>query len=290
MRQEVGDRAAIAFAVGFYDAIGAGRSIAEAFQFGRNAIALEGIPEANTPILVSEANLTITSDSTITNNFAPEVSRRLSDSSELTLRSFRELEALGWTPDATIRRLIEIDYATLAGLDEVSEGSLAQWTDVLKNNPEGYSFVLNPSRELVGYWHFEAIQEDLFERAMSGCMEEEEITLDKLRLLCLPGLYDIYFIIVSVLPRYRGYRINRILLDSWLDRLSQFAESGIFIRSLCANAFTPEGVALCRSIGMQRRLKHVRNGEIYYMSMATPNLLLKSRPELAQLTMEANKS
>jgi hypothetical protein len=45
MSQSIGDRAAIKFAAGFYDALGAGRPIETAFRFGCNAIQLEGIPE-----------------------------------------------------------------------------------------------------------------------------------------------------------------------------------------------------------------------------------------------------
>lgn len=52
MRSEVGDRAAIAFSVGFYQAIGAGRSVEDAFRLGVVQIQLEGLPEAFTPVLV----------------------------------------------------------------------------------------------------------------------------------------------------------------------------------------------------------------------------------------------
>jgi hypothetical protein len=38
MRREIKDKASIEFAVGFYDALGAGKSIEEAFKFGRTAI------------------------------------------------------------------------------------------------------------------------------------------------------------------------------------------------------------------------------------------------------------
>ena len=51
MKAAVSDDAAIEFAVGFYDALGAGKSVEKAFLFGRNAIALKGIPEHLTPIL-----------------------------------------------------------------------------------------------------------------------------------------------------------------------------------------------------------------------------------------------
>jgi hypothetical protein len=51
MNNPIGDRAAIEFAVGFYDALGAGRSYQDAFKFGCNAIDLQGIPESAIPVL-----------------------------------------------------------------------------------------------------------------------------------------------------------------------------------------------------------------------------------------------
>lgn len=58
MSQGIGDRAAIQFATGFYDALGAGRSYEDAYKFGCNAIDLENIPEDLTPqIKVNEKRL-----------------------------------------------------------------------------------------------------------------------------------------------------------------------------------------------------------------------------------------
>ena len=51
MKRAIGDRAAIEFAVGFYDAIAAGRPIAFAYRMGCSAIHMAGIPETLTPIL-----------------------------------------------------------------------------------------------------------------------------------------------------------------------------------------------------------------------------------------------
>ncbi len=51
MNQAIGDNAAIQFAKGFYDGLGAGRTFENAFYFGRNAIDLEKIPEASTPVI-----------------------------------------------------------------------------------------------------------------------------------------------------------------------------------------------------------------------------------------------
>jgi tetratricopeptide (TPR) repeat protein len=51
MSQKIGDKAAIEFAVGFYDALGAGRDIEFAFKLGCSAIRMAGIAEHLTPIL-----------------------------------------------------------------------------------------------------------------------------------------------------------------------------------------------------------------------------------------------
>lgn len=49
MHQGIGDRSAIDFAVGFYDALGAGRSYFEAYQFGCSALTWKGSANALTP-------------------------------------------------------------------------------------------------------------------------------------------------------------------------------------------------------------------------------------------------
>jgi hypothetical protein len=51
MKKAIGDEAAVKFAVGFYDALGAGRDVEKAFEFGRTAIDLGGIREYLTPVL-----------------------------------------------------------------------------------------------------------------------------------------------------------------------------------------------------------------------------------------------
>jgi hypothetical protein len=57
MNQAVGDRAARLFAVGFYDALGAGESIDFAYRLGRNRIALEGIAEDLIPVMRKKSDV-----------------------------------------------------------------------------------------------------------------------------------------------------------------------------------------------------------------------------------------
>jgi CHAT domain len=51
MNRAIGDRAAIEFAIGFYDALLAGRSVEFAYKLGCSAIQMAGIPEHLTPTL-----------------------------------------------------------------------------------------------------------------------------------------------------------------------------------------------------------------------------------------------
>ena len=51
MNEAIGDQTAIKFAVGFYDALGAGKPYDDCFELGRASIDLEGIAESETPVI-----------------------------------------------------------------------------------------------------------------------------------------------------------------------------------------------------------------------------------------------
>jgi hypothetical protein len=53
MNAAIGDEAAVVFACTFYGALAFGRSVGQAFEQGRTALLLQGIPEENTPLLLS---------------------------------------------------------------------------------------------------------------------------------------------------------------------------------------------------------------------------------------------
>lgn len=58
MSKAINDRAAIEFAVGFYDGLAAGRSIEFAYKLGCSAIRMAGIEEHLTPVLLKKPQLT----------------------------------------------------------------------------------------------------------------------------------------------------------------------------------------------------------------------------------------
>jgi len=56
MSQAIGDKAAISFAVGFYDALGADKGVEFAYKLGCNAIQMQGITEHLTPRLLTKVS------------------------------------------------------------------------------------------------------------------------------------------------------------------------------------------------------------------------------------------
>jgi hypothetical protein len=56
MSQAIGDKSAIAFAAGFYKALGAGRSFEDAYKFGKVEIKLQGIQNNSIPVLYVKEN------------------------------------------------------------------------------------------------------------------------------------------------------------------------------------------------------------------------------------------
>lgn len=57
MNKAIGDKAAIAFAIGFYQGLGAGRTIEGAYKLGCVQVRLQGIPEHLTPVLVKQGEV-----------------------------------------------------------------------------------------------------------------------------------------------------------------------------------------------------------------------------------------
>jgi tetratricopeptide (TPR) repeat protein len=122
MNQAVGDKAAIEFAVGFYDTLGAGKNIELAFKFGCNAIRLHGIAEHLTPVIKKKAELQIVAVSVQTST--PENPR-----ATLSLSAYNSQTWVG--RDALITELtakLEQKYRIIAltGITGIGKTALAE--------------------------------------------------------------------------------------------------------------------------------------------------------------------
>lgn len=276
MSRAISDDAAIEFAVGFYDAIAAGETFERAFAFGRNAIELAGLEGHATPTLIGKGTrpLPDTADQTAPPRGVTECSPSRGDG--LRICSLPLLRTFGWSTAQVMRRLEQIDYGNLAGLDTPAAGTTEQWMQVAEANPDGYAFLVDAASQIVGYWHFEALPDHLYNRARQGELDDIEVTVDNVVLPCVPGWLDLYFIIFVVEHRYRGFLANRLLFDAFLDRVAQLAALGIELRRVCANAITPEGVGLCRTMGLTYLQPHCRSGLMFEADLRNSRLLKRT--------------
>ncbi len=82
MSQAIGDRAAIEFAVGFYDALGAGCSVEFAHKLGCSSIRMAGMAENLTPVLIQKPELIRTATPLSTKAAAQSMNLNLKSDSE----------------------------------------------------------------------------------------------------------------------------------------------------------------------------------------------------------------
>ncbi|WOD37176.1 hypothetical protein [Nodosilinea sp. E11] len=94
MNQAIGDKAAIAFAVGFYKALGAGRLFKDAYKFACVEIQLQGVSEHLTPILFQKQNRSSSTSSLQINNlsgYSSNLRQRGADSFQEVSDEFGEI-------------------------------------------------------------------------------------------------------------------------------------------------------------------------------------------------------
>ena len=193
---------------------------------------------------------------------SPFTTQRASD--KLSILSIDELLRLNWDYDRLVAELIGMDYDTLAPITEEDEGSAPQWLPLLMDHPDTYALLFNKEQDqIAGYWHFVSLFDEEYDKAKGGRLHDEEITADKVRYFALPGWHDIYMVMVCIRPQFRGGHATRLLFHALFDVLTEAADNGVFVRNICANAWTGSGEALCKSIGLGYECEHAANGRVF---------------------------
>jgi hypothetical protein len=75
------------------------------------------------------------------------------------------------------------------------------------------------------------------------------------------------------------------MVKSIADSLLELAREGVFIKNVCANAYTPSGEALCKTFKMEYVCHHVDRGKIYSapLSSILQEEIFDDQEELRQL-------
>lgn len=200
------------------------------------------------------------------------------------ITTLKEVSDWGWTPGEIVKALIDLDYDTMNGIDELHVGTYEQWIPIYKSYPDLWVLLTDGPKSIVGYWHYIALPENEFDKAVQGKLHDNMIRLENIVFPSLPGEYDIYFSCISLLKKYRDIKGFKLLFESFLQKLDELASCGVFIRRICANAFTEEGTALCRTIKMDYVCEHEDAGKVFLLDMNNPPKLeiLKHFPGLME--------
>ncbi|MCL2702335.1 MAG: hypothetical protein FWE91_01835 [Defluviitaleaceae bacterium] len=192
--------------------------------------------------------------------------------------------------DYIMEQLMHMDYETMKGLTPEQEGTVEQWVELAEEYPEMYRLLM-VGKEIAGYWNIVCLDDGHFERMKNGNMRDSDITHATAQPLSGKGRYNGYFLSINLLPSFRTSKNLMLLMDSFFEQLEIYANRGIYFSRWCANAYTREGRAMCKFIGLSYACDNISGGEIYYAESAgmLEGQLLARYPGLLKLYKEEFK-
>ena len=242
----------------------------------------------------SDVKLLIETLESMTGNYRRNVFllKRGKGNAVLSVVGIDDVLAWGWDGKQLLEELFALDRLTVEGLDPNYTGTVEQWAPIIENHPYTWRLIIDKPGSIVGNWHFIAIADAPYRKALRGLLRERDITETQVRYMDQPGWYDIYFLAVFLLPRLRVRLQNLLLLRrSILDHFTELAREGVFINRICAHAYSAAGEAFCKSFNMQAGALHIDHGRIYKRNFyPLPSLpIFREYEELNQLYAEAVK-
>lgn len=176
-------------------------------------------------------------------------------------------EVLGWPTRKTMEALQQVDFEVFPGLSAEHYGDIEEWEIKWAQLPDAGRILVDGNGETIGYWSFAPLtsaQSKAFEQGRFFDTDMQAASLPKLE----PGVpCDVYVSAIVIREKYRNGATLLQLYRSFFLQLAALARRGIFIERIYANAFSPEGEALCRGAGAQKLSPHSDQGVIYGLSM-----------------------
>lgn len=180
---------------------------------------------------------------------------------------------------------IEIANIVNSVIDPENNEGLENSLSMLENISENWRVILDKNGVIVGYWVFVALQQEYFERAKIGELNEEEITLETIEFIDFPGVYKGYLLLSGIKPQARTAELVQRLYDSMILHFQELATRGIFFDEICGIAESPMGMSALRKLGMSKVCEHQFGGTVHLCDMRniSNNAYLSSFEELTRL-------
>ncbi len=189
----------------------------------------------------------------------------------------------GWDGPELLRNLIAFDRRIVGEvLTDEREGTVQQWAPLFTLYPESWILLTMGPKRIIGYWHFAALSDEYFQRAKTGDLLDSEITVASVQPIDVPGVYNLYFVLIAVNTECPGAGAK--LIDAFFDQLEALAARGIIFREICTNAMTKDGKRLCEGFGMTPLGPNKDFGTVYSLPLHPwpPRLTFKRWLSLAE--------
>lgn len=201
-------------------------------------------------------------------NFVDDLKKRRKDRATVRFADIDDIRKWKWSGEKFLEKLIELDIETMESdsngcpIDDDHEGTPPQWAPVFMSNPNTWALLVTGKREIIGYWHFVALNDSDFQLAKEGKMNDSSITSTSIVPIdvdgiFIPGVYNLYFVYIGTKNSFMGYPKWRLaLFNDFQEKLSTLADQGIFFREICANAVTAKSEVLCTAKGLEKGVQH----------------------------------
>jgi transcriptional regulator with XRE-family HTH domain len=211
--------------------------------------------------------------------------------SDYQILGYQSLGLLGLSEEELIEKLIPLDLTTTSWMEFEQEGSVEQWTKIIKASPFTWK-VLVFGQEIVGYWFYVCVNDKTFEKAKKGEIKEAEIDVVDIEVpyyLDKDKLYKMYILAFVIERRHQDPIIGGRFVQSFFDDVRRFAEGGIFFSDACTVAHTLEDLTICKLLNFRAvgRLLEAPDGQIADIFHITgedlANQTIKVDPKLSRL-------
>jgi predicted MPP superfamily phosphohydrolase len=204
---------------------------------------------------------------------------------KLSVITIEDAFGWGWSPRRLLDEIVQLDRECIPEMTSVDEGTPSQWLPIRMQHPDTMRIIIDKPESLSGYWSFVPLFDSDFKLAKEGKLVESELTADRIPEFELGGRYHMYFVMMALKPQFRHCEAIHALYHSFFNTIEDLAEKGVFFDEVVTNAYTPNGVGVCKSLGMQFLTKHVNHGDIYWTKLyPLPNIpAVKEHPKLSSL-------
>lgn len=135
----------------------------------------------------------------------------------------------------------------------------------------------NSTKKIIAFCTALPVRDAWYNNFRDGNITDVEISLADIEKYDFPGIYNIYISVLCVHPDYQGpTQIFKLLYDAMVNIFINLTKNEIFIYRLLADASTPDGVRMCRFLGMEKVCDSKHTTSIYESHLIPPKLRLRN--------------